>query len=205
MAGVAGIEPAVFPLTADCFATQLYPISTQFLECKPPKSDLNGRPPVLQTGALTQLSYWGRYVRSSLECEQRERQDLNLQPSAPQADALSNCATLSNLKIKMAENSGLEPQALFRLHLFSKQRSPPDEIAFHVELSFDSLKGRVGVVRASVPEGYTQCYKLRFYRPLSAPIEADPLAVATGIEPASTQLKAVRLYQFAYATSKVLH
>ena len=64
MAGVAGIEPAIFPLTADCFSTQLYPISIQFIECKPPESDLNGRPPVLQTGALTQLSYRGKYVRS---------------------------------------------------------------------------------------------------------------------------------------------
>ena len=62
---------------------------------------------------------------------------------------------------------------------------------------FRQLKGSGGSRTHSVKE-------LQFYRPLSAPIEADPLAVATGVEPANTQLKAVWLYHFAYATLKNL-
>ena len=103
----------------------------RFDEYKPPRSDLNGRPPVLrpavrlrqQTGALTELSYRGKYVHKHAY-EQRERQDLNLQPSAPQADALSNCATLPGGK-QWTRTTGFNP------HLFSNQRLLPDRIAFH--------------------------------------------------------------------------
>ena len=89
--------------------------------------------------------------------KQRERQDLNLQPSTSQADALSNYATLSNL----AENSGLEPQAL-KLHLFSKQRLSPDKIAFHIWASCDNQKGRAGVEPAVLKNsGFTDLYLRR--------------------------------------------
>ena len=89
--------PAIFPLTADCFSTQLYPISIRVIECKPPKSDLNGRPPVLrpavrlrqQTGALTRLSYWGRCV-----CNSRELQTTRTAGFEPATFSSASCRAI---------------------------------------------------------------------------------------------------------------
>ena len=130
-----------------------------------------------------------------LTYKQRERQDSNLQPSAPQADALSNYATLSKTSWRKTVDSNHKPY--FGSICLANSAHPLMRLLSILSV-FRQLKGSGGSRTHSVKE-------LRFYRPLSAPIEADPLAVATGIEPASTQLKAVRLYQFAYATSKVLY
>jgi hypothetical protein len=103
----------------------------------------------------------------------------------------------------LAENSGLEPQAL-KPHLFSKQRLSL--------IGLLSMKWIINIIQRigwelfalAFPKGTHSVKELRFYRPLSTPIEADPLlAVATGVEPTLARLKVVWLYSFAYATMRV--